>query len=178
MLPFRELPVVFAATENASTRVPIPTLADVMVIHELSGIASQAHRSSANRLKLDVPPAAEKDWYEGVIVYKQSAAAELSCTTVNVCPPTLMTPVRGLEAGLSRTANTISSPPAPEFAANVIQSTFAAATHPQSLVVAKLSDPSVPAIGKSLLVGDTRYMHGGGGGESVRRLIVPFCPTT
>jgi len=61
MFPFRELPVVFAATENVSTRLPIPTLADVMVIHEPSGIASHAQRSSVNKLKLDVPPAAEKD---------------------------------------------------------------------------------------------------------------------
>src|SRR5882724_3416521 len=89
-----------------------------------------------------------------------------------------MIPVRGLPVRLSCTVKGMTLVPAPAFALKVIQSTFAAAIHPQSVAVASVSVPSVLAAGKSRLVGEIMYMQGDGGGLVASRLIVPFWPTT
>ena len=96
--------------------------------------------------------------------YVQLGATAAAWLTVNVCPSTVMTPDRGLDAVLPATANDTTPSPLPVGPPEkVIQSSRLVALHPHPLGAMTLKDPDPPAaaIGEATPVGFSRYVQDG-----------------
>ena len=96
IVPVRDNELVFAATTKFTTPLPEPLL--VVVIHASPVAALHAQPIVAFTLNVPVPPLDVKAWLAGLIEYVQPAAFWF---TVNVCPPTVIVPLRAVPAGLA-----------------------------------------------------------------------------
>jgi hypothetical protein len=89
IVPDRDGPVVDAAV-NVTVPDPLPLAPDAMAIHDALLVALHAHPDPAVTATLPLPPEA------GIVCVSGDAAnvQPWPCTTVTVCPPTAIVPVR------------------------------------------------------------------------------------
>ena len=75
MIALRAVPLALEPTEKVIVPLPMPLLAEVIVTHAVLDVAVHTHSSVVIRLKLPVPPAAEKELKVGLILYPQLSDA-------------------------------------------------------------------------------------------------------
>jgi len=85
--------VVFDAAVNPTLPEPEPLAPLVTVTQEALLVAVQLHPVAVVTITVPLPPAAGIDWLVGEIVIAQAGAAWV---TVNVLPPMVRVPVRGV----------------------------------------------------------------------------------
>jgi len=85
--------VVLDAAVNPTLPEPEPLAPLVIVTQEALLVAVQLHPVAVVTITVPLPPAAGSDWLVGEIVIEQAGAAWV---TVNVLPPTVSVPVRGV----------------------------------------------------------------------------------
>lgn len=89
----RAVDVVLPAAVNPTLPEPVPLAPVRMVTHDALLVAVQLQPAPAVTITVPMPPEAARDWLAGEIVNEHGAAA---CVTVNVLPPTVSVPVRGV----------------------------------------------------------------------------------
>jgi hypothetical protein len=97
-VPVRGVVVVFAATLYPAEPLPLPDAPEVIVIHP--ALLVEVHAQPVAAVTVIVPELATSETLAdaGAIVGEHGAPA---CVTVNVLPPTVRVPVRGLVVGLA-----------------------------------------------------------------------------
>jgi hypothetical protein len=167
MVPVRGVVVELAATLKVTAPLPEPLAPPVMVIQLALLVAFHVHPADVVTVTAPVPPSASTDWDVGEIVYVHGAAA---CVTVNVCPPAVMVPVRGVVVELAATLKV--TVPLPEPLAPpvmVIQLALFVAVHVHPADVVTVNEPVLPPDGAAWDVGVSVYVQVG---------AVPACVTT
>jgi hypothetical protein len=100
-VPVRTAAIVFGATVKLAVPPPEP-VAPVTVIHVALLTAVQVQPAVVVTVAEPLSPAAETDWLEGEI---ENAHPAGPCVTVNVCPPTVSVPLRGVALALAVALN-------------------------------------------------------------------------
>lgn len=144
-MPTRWLVTLLAAMLNVTVPLPDPLAPAVTTIQLAVLDADQAHPAVVVTVNEPLPPAAGTVCDTGAIEYAHGNCAA-AWVTVNVCPATVMVPVRGVVTELTATVN--ATVPLPEPLAvplMLIQGALLVAVqaHPPDDVTAK--DPEAPA---------------------------------
>ena len=82
---------MLAAMVTLTVPLPVPFALPLVLIQLTSLVAVHAHPIDVFTANDPLPPAAAMDWDAGESVYAHDAPA---CVTVNVCPPTVIVPLR------------------------------------------------------------------------------------
>jgi hypothetical protein len=89
----RAIAVVLTAAVNLTLPEPVPLAPVRIVTHDALLVAVQLQPAPAVTITVPLPPEAERDWPVGEIVNEHPGAAWV---TVNVLPPIVSVPVRGV----------------------------------------------------------------------------------
>ena len=85
--------VVLTAAVNPTLPEPVPLAPVKIVTHDAPLVAVQLQPAPAVTITVPLPPVADSDWLAGEIVNEHGAA---DWVTVNVLPPIVSVPVRGV----------------------------------------------------------------------------------
>ena len=144
IVPVREVVALFAPTLNVTVPLPEPLAPAVTTIQLTVLDADHVQPAPVVTVNEPGPPAEGIDCDTGPIEYVQGGAA--SCVTVNVCPPTVIVPVRCVVAVLAATLNATVPLPVPvAVPVIVIQLTLLAAVHEHPPEAATANEPVPPA---------------------------------
>ena len=161
-VPVRGVVSLLAATENCTVPLPVPEAPAVIDSHGTSTVAAHAQlwleAVTSTELSTVCAPM-ERALTDSVIEHVGGGAA--AWVTVNVRPPTVNVPVRGVVSLLAATENCTVPLPVPEAPA-VIDShgTLAVAAHAQPVPVNRFTDPVVLDALTDCELADREYVHG------------------
>jgi hypothetical protein len=165
MVPDLAAPV-FLATWKFSVPLPVPEAPELTVI-QLSPVVEVQEHDAVTPME-PTPPSAAKRASEGLSVMAQRAPAWL---TVNVCPPTVIVPVRLWTCGFGVTVKETTPSPEPLAPPVIwIHGTDGAAVQLQPLVT--FIEPVPPLAGSDACAGLRETVQGGAGCET-RNTAVP-----
>lgn len=102
MVPLLDLPVVLAATANATVPFPLPLAPDETVIQPTLLTAVQPHPVGAVTAMPPVPPLAVNSLRGADTEYEQPPAAP-DCVTEKLRPAIVIVPLRGVVRGFTAT---------------------------------------------------------------------------
>src|SRR5205814_1170960 len=151
IVPVRALVALLAATLNVTVPLSVPLGVPVTVTQLTPLVAVQLHPAPVVTVKDPVPPDDGSDCEIGESAYVHGAAA---CVTVNVCPPTVIVPVRALVALLAATLNVtvpLSVPLGVPVTVTQLTPLVAVQLHPAPVVTVK--DPVPPPDGSDCEIG-------------------------
>ena len=142
--PDRDPPLPLAPALNVTAPLPVP--GDPAVIDNQSAFELAVQLQPvpvAVTITVPLPPAAPTFWLVGAIVNEHAASP--SCVTVNVCPATVMVPLRPVPR-FGSTANATDPLPVPDAPeVTVIHAALEAAVHGHVPPVVTATDPVPPA---------------------------------
>ncbi len=144
-VPDRDPPLPLAPALNVTAPLPVPD--DPAVIDNQSAVFEVAVQLQpvpmAVTVTVPLPPAAPTLWLVGAIVNEHDARP--SCVTVNVCPATVMVPLRPVPR-FGSTANATDPLPVPDAPeVTVIHGALETAVHEHVAPVVTATDPVPPA---------------------------------
>jgi hypothetical protein len=135
--------VVFPAAVKLTVPGPVRFVPFEIVTHAAPLDALHVHPAVVVTVIVPVPPAAPSAWLPGEIANEHGAAA---WSSVKVCPPTVIVPVRAIVAVLAATAYDTEPLPAPDApAVIVIHASLLAAVQPHPIAAVTVTVPAAPA---------------------------------
>jgi hypothetical protein len=150
--------VVLPAAVKLTVPGPLRFVPFEIVTHAAPLVAFQVHPAVVVTVTDPLPPAAPSAWLPGEIANEHGAAA---WSSVKVCPPTVIVPVRAIVAVLAATAYDTAPLPSPEApAVIVIHASLLVAVQAQPVAAVTVTVPAAPAATALAEAGAIAGVHG------------------